>query len=70
MKRQEYNTRLQEMLARLDETANQDGAMIDSISAQPVMISFQQLSAYRLRFDERQRLREELRRLISELIED
>ena len=70
MNRQEQNKKLQEMLARLDEIAKEDGAMIDSISGRPVMISFHQLSAYRERFNERQQLRDELRKLISELIED
>jgi hypothetical protein len=70
MTREERDERLQEILGRLDEIARQDGAMIESISSRPVLISFEQLSSYRERFDERQQLRAELRNLISQLIED
>jgi hypothetical protein len=72
MPRQERNKRLQEILGRLDEMAKQDGALILSRSSpsRPVTISFEQLFDYGERFGERQKLHDDLRNLISELIED
>jgi hypothetical protein len=72
MPRQERNKRLQEILGRLDEMAKQDGALILSTSSpsRPVTISFEQLFDYGERFGERQKLHDDLRNLISELIED
>lgn len=70
MKRQEHDKRLQEILARLDEITEQDGAFIQSRSSKPVTISVEKLSAYGERFEERQKLHDELRNLVSEPIED
>jgi len=70
MNRQELSRRIHDIVNRLSEITEQDLAVIQPRSAKPVEISLDQLFAYGERYEERERLHEELRALASEKIED
>lgn len=70
MKKQELQSRLNNILTRLDAIFEQDKEMIQPRSSTPVPVSLDRLKAYADRFDERRKLHDELRQLAGEPIEN
>jgi len=71
MKRKDFNHRLNEIVNQLSELSEQDKDVIKPHAAgEPLVIDVKELFAYGRRFDERQKLHDELRSLASVNVEE
>ena len=70
MKRRNYQQRIDEIVNRLSELSEMDKRIVQPSSSAPVVIDVKELFAYGERYEERQRLHDELRALAQEPIED
>jgi len=70
MKKADYSERIKQVVDRLAKLSEQDRSVIQNSSSVPVTISLDELLAYGERYNERQKLHQQLRQLASEPIED
>jgi hypothetical protein len=71
MKREDFNHRLGEIVKRLTELSEQDKQIIQPNAArEQVVIDIKELFAYGHRFEEREKLHDELRSLASVNVEE
>ena len=70
MKRATFDHEVNRILARLDQIAEWDKAVIDPRAREPIIVNLDELFAYGQRFHERKNLHEELKALVSQPIED
>jgi hypothetical protein len=70
MKRAAFDHEINRILARLDQIAERDKAIIDPHAREPIIVNLDELFAYGQRFHERKKLHEELKALICQPIED
>jgi hypothetical protein len=70
MKRKDWEMLIEGTVRRLSDLSAMDRAVIQPQSQSPVTIPLEELLRYGERYEERQRLHDQLRRLASEKVED